>query len=103
MHEYERRARRARKDAELASDAAPVAVEPLTKAERDLTAETDVLYEYVLVMPEHGIVGIGPTTDLRAVEQDYEAWEAETGRIGTIMRRPVADWEDMPLRTGESS
>ncbi len=53
-------------------------------------------WQYVLVMPEHGMVGIGPTDDLRAVEQDEEAWLEETGRQGTIMRRSVGDWEDMP-------
>lgn len=53
-------------------------------------------WQYVLTMPEHGNVGVGPTDDLRAVEQDQKAWLDETGKVGTIMRRRVGDWEDMP-------
>lgn len=55
-----------------------------------------VEFEYVLVIPEHGMVGIGPTTDRQAVEQDYRAWLDETGKHGTIMRRPVSDWDVDP-------
>lgn len=55
-----------------------------------------MIYEYILVQPEHGNVGIGPTEDRRAVEQDRDDWEADTGIRGQIMRRPVADWEIDP-------
>ncbi len=49
--------------------------------------------QYVLVIEEHGMVGSGPTEDLRAVEQDQSAWEDEAGKRGTIMRRDVGDWQ----------
>lgn len=53
-------------------------------------------FEYILVIEEHGEVGIGPTTDREAVRQDYHDWLDETGKHGTIMRRPVSDWDVDP-------
>ena len=53
-------------------------------------------YEYILEQPEHGQVGLGPTEDRGAVWEDLVAWENGTRHRGTIMRRPVGDWEPDP-------
>lgn len=57
---------------------------------------SEQVYEYVLTIPSHGPVGIGPTEDREAVRSDYHAWLDEAGEVGTIMRRPVADWDVDP-------